>query len=193
MTTPNEIILAGFRFEVASYTTDAHGNSIAIPGKCLGKATKARANQPSQPAPQPNTQPSTPSGPNIASAHSLNTASTPITVPARRLSSTGSPASTASPAPARPRKARSQSTARRTPAQRWQQRHQQQQRWQPRYNRYQKPPPLIVKTEPMSAGAVWGWVIAIALAIGAIWLMNAGNEEAKWRSVEATAKAIRGR
>ena len=193
MTTPNEIILAGFRFEVASYTTDAHGNSIAIPGKCLGKATKAHVGQPSppsppsQPPPQPNNQPSTPSGPTIASAHSLNTASTPITVPARRLSSTGSPASTASPAPARPRKARSQSTARRTPAQRWQQQH------QSRYHRYQKPPPLIVKTEPMSAGAVWGWVIAIALAIGAIWLMNAGNEEAKWRSVEATAKAIRGR
>ena len=159
------IELAGFLFEVAITTTDANGNSVAIPGKCLGRAPKSLEPK----SPEPNKR----SG-QAAVALTPSMAHAPATAPARR------PSSAVSPAPARPRKARSQSTARRTPAQRWQ-------------PRYQKPPPLIVKTEPMSAGAVWGWVVAIALVVAGIWLMNVGNEEAKWRSVEATAKAIRGR
>ena len=78
----------------------------------------------------------------------------------------------------RPRKARA---PRRTPAQRWVQQHQ------------PKPPPLVVVNEPWGAGQWFGLLAVLTLIVAAIWLSNQGSEAKKWESIEATARAIRGR
>ena len=149
------IELAGFLFEVAITTTDANGNSVAIPGKCLGRAPKSL--EPKSPEPNKRSgQAAVALTPSMA--HAPATPAPPTTPPRRKAKARGN------------------------------------RRWRPRWNAaFRGPPPLVIKQEPMSAGAVWGWVVVLALVVAGIWLLNSGSEQKKWDSIEAAARAVQGR
>jgi hypothetical protein len=62
------------------------------------------------------------------------------------------------------------------------------------FHRFQpKRPRLVVPNEPWGA-AEWGTLlVVIALIVGAVWLSNAGSEDAKWKQLEGAARAVQGR
>ena len=62
------------------------------------------------------------------------------------------------------------------------------------YQRFQKkPPPLVIHQESWSTANWVALIAVITLIVAGIWLSNVGNEQAKWRSIEAAANAVKGR
>jgi hypothetical protein len=110
-------------------------------------------------------------------AHTTDKNGRAVEVPGRCLGKAPAQSSAATRTAASPRSRK----ARFTPAQRYAQRHQ------------PKPPPLKLVYEPMSAAAVWGWVVVLALIVAGLWLYNAGSEARKWEQIEGAARAVRGR
>jgi len=111
-------------------------------------------------------------------AHTTDKNGRAVEVPGRCVGKAPTQSSAAIRTAASPR---SRKAARFTPAHRYAQRHQ------------SKPPPLKLVYEPMSAAAVWGWVVVLVLIVAGLWLYNAGSEARKWEQLEGAARAVRGR
>ena len=174
MITPigGEIILMGYRFEVASHSFDRNGRPVEVPGTCRGRATKEQI------AEQANRN--KPTGP-VAVVPARPVTHAPTS--SRPLTSAVTTAIT--PTPARQQKARKYKARPRGGNGGG---------GYGGYSRFQpKPPPLIIHQEPWTAGQWGALIVVLGLIVAGLWLANAGSEDAKWKSIGAAARAVQPR
>jgi len=181
-----EIILKGYRFTVVAHSTDNAGHPVEVPGDCLGRASKEQIAKPKQAGRA-----------RVASAHNPTMAPAPTVVPAPPTTPTAAPAApTASTAPT-PATPPARTTQQAKPQQAMQQakpraiRRHYSRRHYPQFP--QKPPPLKIVNEPWPLCNWIALIVVLALVVAGIWLSNAGSERTKWDSIEAAARAVRGR
>ena len=170
------IELMGHLFVVASHTTDSRGNTVEVPGICIGKAPKTKT-----------TKPNKRSGPTVASAPTFTTAPAPTTVPAPPITPAPAPPTTPRAAP---------TTAATTPASQPQRKarvRKPRAAWGGSRRFEPKPPPLQIVYEPWPIGNWVGLIVVIGLIVAGLFAWNAGNEGQKWSRIEGAARAVQPR